>query len=85
MTESAPGMFCTTYTNFELDFCTISASLRKAISLPAPGVLPMYTCTGLVGSQANTLIDTSIKARVKSFFIVPPNINMMTEYLCHLA
>jgi hypothetical protein len=60
--------------------------LRNAVSLPAPGELPIITVTGFVGSHANANTGNTANASVaKSFFIVPPNINMMTELFMPFA
>ena len=82
---SAPGLY--SGTNFApVCFSTISATMRNDISFPAPGPLGKITVMGFVGSHANANTGNTASVSVaKSFFIVPPNINMMNIYLFHLA
>jgi hypothetical protein len=68
-----PGLF----------FSTMLLAFLNEISLPDPGAKPTNTLTGFVGCHANADNVNKVSAVANIFFIVPPNINMMIQYLFH--
>jgi hypothetical protein len=69
ITLSAPARFSTTNVIFLLVRLMICDSFLNAISLPAPGALPITTVTVRVGSQDMAMMGTNNKSNSSLFIL----------------